>query len=1612
MRTLDLPGVARVHSLEENGGRAALIMEDTGARSLNHLLGAGPMDPRAALSTGVSLARTLGEIHKRRVIHKDIKPHNVLVHATEAMNVVLIDFGIAALLPRETLRARSPDSLEGTLAYMSPEQTGRMNRFVDYRTDLYSLGATLYELFTGAPPFHSGDALEVIHSHIARAPVLPEARAPGLPAAISDIVMKLLAKGAEDRYQSAYGLEHDLSECLSQLTSRGAVEPFPLGQRDVAFELNLPQKLYGRGEETRALEAAFERVSRGAKELVLIAGHPGVGKSTLVNELPRINAQGQRPSLLASGKFEQLSRGSPYVAIARASQGLIQQTLTEPAEILARRKDALAQALGPNAQVLIELVPEAELLLGGQPPAAELGPIEAQNRFALVFQSFVGVFASAERPLCLFLDDLQWADPASLRLLERLVADPTGGHLLVLGAYRDTDVDAAHPLFLSVRAIREAGARVQTLELRPLTASHVADFVADALRCDKERSAPLAEIIGQRTRGNPFFMGQLMKTLHESGALSVDPRAGSFTWDMARVRASAVTDDVVDLMVTRVERLAPGARRALERAACVGDTFELKALARILGKSSAATADDLWEALTEGLILPLDNEYRYLHDPGGGADFDVTYRFLHDRIQQAVYSLINEEDRRAVHLTIARSLLSLQESERRDPEDDDLFDFLRHLNLAAPLLTEPRDRRDLARWNLSAGRKAKAKAAYQAAAGYLRVGMAALVGELCWEEDYDLTFALHLERAECEHLAGASREAEPLFSAVLSRARTALERALILKLRVVLHFTTGRFGDAMDAGIAALELVGIEVPRGQDALSAALGAGLAEVRANIEGRAIVDLISAPPLVDPEKRLASELLTTMMLAGPLVGPILYAYLTTTLTNLYLKHGHSSATAYGYMSYGAMTALVFDRYDEARAFGELALALDAQQKNERLACQLNEMFGIFSHFFRPIRDSLAYLEKAYRAGLEAGDFLYLSFSRYHDLTIRFCLGEELQALGGAVDEGLLLMARTRVAVTTDGLVLIKQAIASLIEGGRGRGALGGEGEGEDAFIAARGGPDHEYIACIYYLLKAELALLFGDYEAALSMATLAEEKSASGKNLYVLTDLSFFMCLIVLALGGAGAGREDLGAALARHREKVATWAEACPESFLHKHLLILAEEARVAGEGMEIVLDRFDHAIAAARQGGFTHHAALASERGAAYLLERGRPKLARLYMTEAHQGYLRWGATAKAARIIERYPDLLLPTEPSLTSVTTTTITATSAGSLSTALFDVMAVVRTMAAVMSEIVLEKLLEKLMAIVLENAGAQRAILLLPRDGALSVEAMIAVDTGDALVGSRVPAEASSELAMTVVRYASRTRELVVLGAVTPQRFASDPYLATRRPKSVLGLPMVHQGRLTGVLYLENNALYDAFTPARLELLRLLASQAAIAIENALLYARVQGMSETLARQVALQTEELRDANERLTRELGERERAEREQAELKEQIIAAQKARLAEMSTPLIPITDRVMVMPLIGVMDAERAQLVLATALKGAQANQAEVVIIDITGVHMVDAGVAGTLVGAAGALRMLGTRVVITGVRPDVAQTLVGLDIDLGAIVTKGTLQSGIAYALARRLR
>ncbi|WP_437940098.1 AAA family ATPase [Sorangium sp. So ce341] len=1628
VKELALDGVVAALGLERHGHSVALVMEDFGGRSLSELIQERRLTLDAALQVASSVAHTLDAVHRRRVFHKDIKPQNILVDMA-AGAVKLIDFGIAARLSQETPKLLSPGALEGTLAYMSPEQTGRMNRVVDHRSDLYSLGVTLYEMLTGVLPFRAADPVEIVHSHIARIPPSPRELSPDVPEVVSDIVMRLLAKAAEDRYQSARGLAVDLDECRRRLDATGSIARFPLGRHDFAEDLLMPQKLYGRDEEIAALVAAWERVSRGGAELLLVSGRSGVGKSALVHEIHKAIARGQ--GRFIAGKFDQLSRSSPYSAIAGAFRELFRGLLTESEEELARWKTKLKAALGSNGQLLTNLIPELGLVLGPQPDVPDLGPTEAQNRFSIVFQNFLHAIAPAERPLVLFLDDLQWADSASLTLLRVLLTDPARGHLLVIGAYRDNEVDPQHPLVAAVDGIRAAGALVREICVKPLSQRDVEQLLGDLLGCERDRAAPLAAVVSKRTGGNPFFLTQFLLSIHRDKLVWREPGSGRWCWDLERIDRSVATDNVVDLVALKLRRLAPTTQHVLGLAACIGYQFELQTLATLRGTSPSQVAGELWEALEEGVVVPLDPEYRLVGGlraasdggPAATVDFDVSYRFVHDRVQQAAYALTDEGERRAVHLRVGRRMLSASGGA---PSDERLFTVVDHMNLGAALITDAGERLDLAARNLAAGRKAKASTAYQAAVSYLRAG-AAMLDATSREDEPELSFAIQAELAECEYMSGAHDRAEALFDDLVSGARSNLARAKIQAKRIVLLNTRGRFAEAVSVGRATLSLFGVHLPDDEEERRAALEAQLAVVQAAIAARGIEDVIHLPELTDPDKRIVIELLTHLDAPVFQARPDLYPLLTATSIGISLTHGHSELSAYGYVAHGFALAAFHGRYAEAREFGKLALALNEKHGNAYLDCKLNFLFAAFLHFCGPLRAVADHASIAVRAGLEVGDFNALSYACTVLIAARMGMGANLSQLREEIDGLLALMQRTRDALTTPFLVIARQVTANLAGQTKGRGTLGDEAFDEREFAATMEASGLSFGVCWYKAQKAGLLFLYGDHEGALSMAEQAQRASAPCTGLYFTTELAFFTCLALAALASAAPGeeREALAARLGRHHAEIGRWAESCPENYRHMHELVSAEIARISGKHDEAAA-LYDDAIASARRGAFLHHAALASELCATFYRGKGRLWIARSYMTEAYQGYLRWGAVAKAAELVERSRELVglggasatarldagaLP----LTTVTTTTSSVTT-GSLGAGLLDAAALIRAAQAISREIELDAVLERVMQIVAVNAGAQRGFFL--RRGAderLLIDASFNVAPDEVKVGLAIPVEASSALAATIVQYVARTNEAVVLGdATADERFAADPYVVACRPRSVLCLATTHQGRLTGVLYLENNVATGAFTPSRTELIGLLCSQAAIAVENALLYARVNNASEALRRanetlesEVAHRTEELRSAYRQLELELDERSRAERERAALQEEIIAVQDERLKELSTPLIPISDRVVVMPLIGTMDARRAEQVLATALHGVQASGADVVILDITGIKQVDAGVACTLVRTASALRLLGAKAVLTGVRAEVAQALVGLDVDLRGIVTLGTLQSGIAYAL-----
>ena len=610
-RYLDSAWALRPLELLRERGQTMLVVDYTGGEPLDRLV-RQPMEIGAFLRIAAALSGAVGQLHGCGLIHKDLKPANVLVDSATG-RVQLAGFGIASRLPRERQSPEPPEFIAGTLAYMAPEQTGRVNRSIDSRSDLYSLGVTFYEMLTGFLPFAASDPMEWVHCHIARQPAAPSERLESVPAAVSAITMKLLSKTAEERYQTAAGVERDLRRCLSQWESQGAIEVFAVGADDTPDRLVIPEKLYGRDHELDTLLTAFDRVVAGGRpELVLVSGYSGIGKSAVVNELhkPLVPPRG----LFASGKFDQYKRDIPYATLAQAFQSLVRPLLSKNEDDLHTWRDALREVLEPNGRLIIDLVPELKHVIGEQPPVPELPPSEAQRRFQLVFRRFISVFARPEHPLALFLDDLQWLDAATLDLLGDLLTKTDLQHLLLIGAYRDNEVSATHPLVRKLDAIRQAGAVVQDIVLTPLGHDDLGQLLADSLHCEPERSTPLAELIHEKTTGNPFFAIQFISTLADEGLLTFDYGEGRWVWDLRRIHAKGFTDNVVELMIGKLNRLPVETQKALQQFACMGNSAEFEMLRMAYPGEAEEMHDHLWHAVRSGLIFRADESYRFLHD--------------------------------------------------------------------------------------------------------------------------------------------------------------------------------------------------------------------------------------------------------------------------------------------------------------------------------------------------------------------------------------------------------------------------------------------------------------------------------------------------------------------------------------------------------------------------------------------------------------------------------------------------------------------------------------------------------------------------------------------------------------------------------------------------------------------------------------------------------------------------------------------------------------------------------------------------------------------------------------------------------------------------------------
>jgi PAS domain S-box-containing protein len=1408
---LDPAWAARPLKLLTDRGRFTLLSEDPGGEPLVRLLGQ-PWEVDSFLRIAIGLASALARLHERSLIHKDIKPANILVNSATGA-VWLTGFGIASHLPRERQAPGSTEAIAGTLAYMAPEQTGRMNRSIDSRSDLYACGVTLYETITGALPFSASDPMEWIHCHIARPPTPPSERAHGIPGPIEAIILKLLAKSPEDRYQTAAGLEADLRTCLTEWETNQRIDPFSIGARDVPDRLLIPEKLYGRKAEIDALVAAFDRVAtRGSVEFVLVSGHGGIGKSALVNELRKILVPPR--GLFAAGKFDQYKRNIPYATLAQAFQSLVCRILGRDETELSRWRHALLEALGPNGQLMVNLIPELAAIIGQQPQTPDLPPQEAQNRFQMVFRRFLSAFARPEHPLALFLDDLQWLDAATLELIEHLATEPEVRRLLLVGAYRPNEVNPSRPLTRTLERIRNAGASVQEIALKPLAPNDVRRLIADALRAEPGHVRPLAKLVVEKTAGNAFFVNQFITALAEDGLLAFDSSTRAWRWDIDRIRAKGFTDNVADLMAAKLNRLPKATREALGLLACLGNVAAMDTIDLVTGATQEAVHAALWQAVRAGLLYAADN----------------AYGFIHDRVQEAAYALIPESQQATAHLRIGRLLAS---QIARDEREEKIFDIVNHLDRAAALITAPKEREQVAELNLIAGKRAKAAAAYAAALQYFSAGRG-LLGENGWELSYRLAFDIELNGAECEYLTGSLASAEERLSTLSARALTILDSASVTCARINLYTHLDQSDSAVAVGLDylrrfdrqwRLQPTAEDVQRDYDYLWGVLG-----------DRSIEALLDLPPMTDPGLCATMDVLTTLSSPALFTDESLFRLVVGRMATLSLEHGNCDGSCLAFAWLGGILGTYFGDYQAGFRFGRLGVDLVEKHGLDRFSARVYLVFAVHvANWSQDLAVGRAFLRRAFGAALRAGDLSYAAYSCIDLVTNLLGAGDPLGDVEREAENGLEILRRVRFGLVID--VAIAQL--GLIRILRGR-TLDFTFSSDMPFDEGRfeehleNDPRRAIAACWYWIRKLQVCIYLGDYASAAAAEAKAAPLLWTTPTQFELAEYHFYAAIARAATSERIAAEERRPhlQALAGHYQLLELWAKNCPTTFASRASLVGAEIARLEGHDID-AMHLYERAIRLAGQHGFVQNEGLANELAANFYAARGFETISNVYLQNARSCYLRWGADGKVRQMDQANAYLQRQSvQPEPTPMIDSPLDK----------LDVGAVVKASQAVSGEIVLDRLIEILIRIMLENAGAQRGLLILLQGDTARIEAEGRTDQKTVEVTVRRETVTPTEMPESLLHYVIRTCQSVILDdAFAQDPFSTDDYIRRTRARSVLCLPMVKQAKLIGALYLENNLTSHVFTPARISILELLASQAAISLENARLYGELT-MSE--------------------------------------------------------------------------------------------------------------------------------------------------------------------------
>jgi PAS domain S-box-containing protein len=1446
VQNLTIPGIVKALSLEPWQNSYAFIMEDSFSISLREYTEKKSLVLGEILAIAIQLAKVLQDLYQNQIIHKDIKPANILIQP-ETQQIRLIDFGIASLLPKETLDTRTTHRLEGTLAYLAPEQTGRMNRGIDYRTDFYALGVTLFELLTRQLPFASNDPMEVIYCHLAKQPPTVNSLCPDLPSVLSKIVSKLIAKNAEDRYQSAIGLMHDLEFCLNQWQANGKIDDFEIAIHDLSDRFSISEKLYGRETEVQMLLQAFDRAANGKSELILVAGFSGIGKTALMNEIhkPIVRQRGY----FIKGKFDQFNRNIPLAAFIQAFRQLMGQLLASSDAQLSIWKSQILDALGDSAQIIIEVIPELERIIGTQPPAPELSASAAQNRFNLLFQKFIQIFATSTHPLVIFLDDLQWADLASLKLIQLLLDQSFIGCLLIIGTYRDNEVSAIHPLMITLDKLSAVGIAVNTIQLKPLDLDSINSLIADTLLCPKDLAKPITELVYRYTKGNPFFVTQLLKVLHQDSVISLDYELGFWRCDITQIRADLVTDDVLKLMTQKLYKLPESTQSLLKLAACIGHQFDLQTLAIVSEQNNDTVASDLFSALQEGLILPLSETYQIFQNEvdikNRDYDFLVSYKFLHDRVQQAAYSLISEDHKHAIHLKIGQLLLrdaSASEYEER------LFEIVNHFNFGTHLIVLSHERENLAVLNLAAGRKAKVATAYAAAINFFATGID-LLPETAWDTHYPLMLALHEEITEASYLNTDFEQMEYWGNLVLQKATSLLDTIQVQQTRITGAKAQGQLLDAIEIGLKVLLSLEIKFPAQptQEEIEKAIGV----IRSLWNNVAPLGLLDLPHMSDPKLLAAMEILTTLISAAYSAAPNLMPLLIFKQVELSIQYGNCPISIFAYGDYGLILCGIVDDIENGYEFGELALSLLEKFQlpafKSRSWCVVHQFI---KHWKKPLSELLPNLQEAYLSGRESGDMESACLSAAFFCYNAYYVGNKLTKLVQIMDDYRKIIDQARQSAPLYFQEIFQQNILNLIGQNKIPYVLSGEIFNAEISLLKLQKSNQRASLFYYYFSQTVLYYIFGKNIESIQFSVKTAEYLDGVLATFCIPVYFFFDALIQLEQyeSASSLQKQIILENVQQHQAKLQHWAALVPANHQHRCELVAAEQYRVLGDKTNAI-EAYDWAITHAQNNGFIQDEALANELAAKFYLEWDKPKAAAGYMQEAYHCYAQWGAKAKTDDLEQHYSHLLHSTVPSFQnqpvsieslmnqahtthfSLNRDAKTINSKDSTFDRNLDFSAIIKASQSLSSSINLTDLLHQLTQIILQHSGGDRCALILNRDGEWRLEALATPHTttvsSESLAGNQ-------QIPVKLIQYVKNTQTVAVIDNLNTDLPVIDAYLNQQQPKSILCLPILNQGDLTGVLYLQNQVASGVFTSDRIQVLNLLCTQSAISLKNAQLY----------------------------------------------------------------------------------------------------------------------------------------------------------------------------------